>query len=151
MTIEEALSSIVDDGINLGAGDFVNVEALKVAADVLRKAIDGNPVAPGHDDQYNIAEMAYNNGYAKGLEDGKPKWIPVSERLPEDDLPKGSKVKQIKVLVAYKTNGRWVTRTQTRVKGYWYGKPDKWDWAKTSDPITHWMPLQEPPKEDTNG
>lgn len=30
------------------------------------------------------------------------KWIPVSERLPEDDLPKCSKVKQIKVLIAGK-------------------------------------------------
>ena len=73
------------------------------------------------------------------------KWIPVTERLPEHDLPKGSKVKQIKVLVAYKTNSRWVTRTQIRAKGYWYGEPDRWSWVKTSDPITHWMPLPEPP------
>lgn len=73
------------------------------------------------------------------------RWIPVSERLPEDDLPKDSKVKQIKVFVAYKTNGRWVTRTQIRKKGYWYGAPDEWDWIKESDPITHWMPLPEPP------
>ena len=75
-------------------------------------------------------------------------WIPVTEKLPEDDLPKDSKVKQIKVLVAYKTNGRWVERTQIRVKGYWFREPDKWSWAKTSDPISHWMPLPEPPKED---
>ena len=39
------------------------------------------PVAPGCDDQYNIAEMSYNNGYAKGLEDGmketekRAKWV----------------------------------------------------------------------------
>lgn len=76
------------------------------------------------------------------------RWIPVTEKLPEDDLPKDSKVKQIKVLVAYKTNGRWVERTQIRVKGYWFREPDKWSWAKTSDPISHWMPLPEPPKED---
>ena len=30
-------------------------------------------------------------------------WIPVTERLPEDDLPKDSKRKSIKVLVTYKT------------------------------------------------
>ncbi len=29
------------------------------------------PAVPGHTDQYNIAEMSYNNGYAKGYEDGK--------------------------------------------------------------------------------
>ena len=86
MTLEEALSSIENDGIRLGAGDFVDVEALKVAADVLRKAIESNPVIPGHDDRYNIAEMSYNNGYAKGCEDGKPKWIPVSERLPDSGV-----------------------------------------------------------------
>lgn len=122
MTIEQALASIVDDGINLGAADFVDVEALKVAADVLRKVIAGRLVEPGHE------------------------WISVEERMPEDDLPIGSKVKQIKVFVAYKTNGRWVTRTQIRKKGRWYGAPDEWDWIKISDPITHWMPMPEPPK-----
>ena len=74
------------------------------------------------------------------------KWIPVTERLPEDDLPKDSKVKRIKVLVAYRTNGNWIVRTQVRAKGYWYGEPDRWDWIKMSDPITHWMPLPEAPK-----
>lgn len=29
------------------------------------------PAVPGHADQHNISEMAYNNGYAKGYEDGK--------------------------------------------------------------------------------
>lgn len=29
------------------------------------------PAVPGHADQYNISEMAYKNGYAKGLEDAK--------------------------------------------------------------------------------
>ena len=74
------------------------------------------------------------------------RWIPVTERLPEDDLPKDSKVKRIKVQVAYRTNGNWIVRTQVRAKGYWYGEPDRWDWIKMSDPITHWMPLPEPPK-----
>ena len=74
-------------------------------------------------------------------------WVPVAEHLPEDYLPKDSKVKQTKVLVAYKTNGRWVERTQIRVKRYCYGDPDKWSWVKTSDPISHWMPLLEMPKD----
>ncbi len=77
----------------------------------------------------------------------KPKWIPVTERLPEDDLPKDSKKKIIKVLVTYKTsNGVPVVRTNTRQKGR-RNKSAGWDWA-VSDPITHWMPLPETPKED---
>lgn len=76
------------------------------------------------------------------------RWIPVTERLPEDDLPKDSKVKRIKVLVAYRTNGNWIVRTQVRAKGFWYGEPDRWDWIKERDPITHWMPLPEAPKGD---
>lgn len=37
MNIREALQIIEDDGINLGAGDFVDTDALKVAGAVLRK------------------------------------------------------------------------------------------------------------------
>ncbi len=36
MTVEEALKEIVENGIELGAGDYVDVKALKVA----RKALD---------------------------------------------------------------------------------------------------------------
>ncbi len=75
----------------------------------------------------------------------KLRWIPVVERLPEDDLPKDSTAKQIKVLVAYKRrNCSWVIRTQLRQKGRWYGRPNEWDWS-VSDPISHWLPLPEPP------
>lgn len=73
------------------------------------------------------------------------KWIPVTERLPEDDLLNDSKVKTIKVLVSYKTSmGVPVVRTQIRKKGRRYHR-DEWSWAKF-EPITHWMPLPEPPK-----
>jgi hypothetical protein len=36
MTIEEAIKDLEEDGIMLGAGDYVDVEALKVAVDVMR-------------------------------------------------------------------------------------------------------------------
>ena len=32
--------------------------------------------------EHDIAEVAFNNGYEKGYADAKPKWIPVTERLP---------------------------------------------------------------------
>ena len=43
MTVQEALKDIVESGIELGAGDFVNVEALKVAVSALEKQIPKNP------------------------------------------------------------------------------------------------------------
>jgi hypothetical protein len=36
MTIEEAIKDIQEDGIDLGAGDYVDLDALKVAVDVMR-------------------------------------------------------------------------------------------------------------------
>lgn len=39
MTPEEALKDIIESGINLGAGDYVDPEALKVAAKALEKQI----------------------------------------------------------------------------------------------------------------
>ena len=95
-------------------------------------------------DEHTSHELAYKKGYEKGKQDAQ-KWIPVTERLPEDDLPKDSKVKNIKVLGFYKTSmGVPVVRTQTRQKWRWNHR-DEWIWGKT-DPITHWMPLPEPPK-----
>ena len=38
---------------------------------LLENGVKLYPAAPGHNDQYNIAEMAYNNGYEKGFADGK--------------------------------------------------------------------------------
>ena len=37
MTKKEALNDIIENGINLGAGDFVSLEALKVAAEALQE------------------------------------------------------------------------------------------------------------------
>jgi hypothetical protein len=137
-------ANMVSDQVrgNLGAGDFVDIEALKVAADVLRKAIEGNPVIPGHDDQYNIAEMSYNNGYAKGCEDSKPKWIPVSERLPEKGQSGVFPDDSINVLVYREYYD------EIRVGHYDY----HWNEFYTVDDllmghVTHWMPLPNPPKE----
>ena len=36
MTIEEAIKDIQEDGIDLGAGDYVDVEALKVAVKTMK-------------------------------------------------------------------------------------------------------------------
>lgn len=67
----------------------------------------------------------------------KPKWIHVSERLPE--------VGQ-KVLFSY----RGCIKKRPRIFIGWYnGK--QWDSLfATEYYVTHWMPLPEAPKEDTD-
>lgn len=44
MTKQEALKSIVEDGINLGAGDYIELEALALAKEALEKQIPKNPI-----------------------------------------------------------------------------------------------------------
>ena len=80
-------------------------------------------------DNHTATEIAYKNGYAKGYADAM-KWIPVTERLPEEDgwylVYRGEYggicIVHYKVL---KTKGKWMC---------------KWE------EVTHWMPLPEPPK-----
>ena len=36
MTIEEAIKNIQEDGIDLGAGDYVDIEALKIAVETMK-------------------------------------------------------------------------------------------------------------------
>lgn len=88
---------------------------------------------------YEATEIAYKNGYQKGLEDGKPKWIPVTERLPDKD---GT------YLV------RWADKSVSDADyesiqggfGYWLDIAwDVADWFSYVD-ITHWMPLPQAPK-----
>lgn len=87
-------------------------------------------------------------------EQAVPKWIRVQDRLPEDVIDPASiaHVKSIKVLVAIKNKNGMTVRTQTRFKQNRYlgGKPlTEWKWRYSAGEVTHWMPLPEPPKEDT--
>lgn len=79
-----------------------------------------------------------------------PKWISVEDRLPEDDLPEGSEVKLIKVLVAIKAKNGVTVRTQTRHQRTLYDTRREpffdWEWRYSAGKVTHWMKLPEPPK-----
>ena len=81
---------------------------------------------------HDACEQAYRNG----LEDGKPKWIPVTERPPKE---RGCYL----VTVKHWLDGKPVTR-----EAKWNGA----DWlscykAEELTPrVTHWMPLPEPAK-----
>ena len=78
------------------------------------------------------------------------RWISVNDRMPEDDLPPGSKTKRINVLVAIKSARGYTVRTQTRMRAAEYyilhGYPE-WFWRFSAGDVTHWMPIPEPPKE----
>ena len=64
----------------------------------------------------------------------KQKWIPVTERLPEQNDP-------VLVVTKYMSIGI------DRLEGMVFDKPD---FRKLGvDSVTHWMPLPEPPKEET--
>lgn len=94
-------------------------------------------------DNETLAEDIYN-----WVGKGGPvqEWISVKDRLPEDDLPKGSKVKQIKVLTALKSDkGVWTIRSQMRYRDSW-SREYRWIWKYSGSDVTHWMPLPQPPK-----
>ena len=82
---------------------------------------------------HEATEIAYKNGY----EAGKPKWIPVTERLPEVRVPVLTLSVQRKVGIGFLTQGSVVNDG----KAYFYAR------YGASMP-THWMPLPELPKED---
>lgn len=84
-----------------------------------------------------------------------PRWIPVTERLPEDDYVPGDKTVQIKVIVCNVNNGSRSIRTLTRCWDRWLSRDGnvlewkwRWTWSKNvrDNEITHWMPLFEFPK-----
>lgn len=84
---------------------------------------------------YEATELAYRNGY----EAGKPKWIPVTERLPNENedvlCSRGNHIGALMDVYTYKGNNKWEDT---------YGN---WNYGDIEG-ITHWMPLPEPPKEE---
>ena len=105
-------------------------------------------------DEHTSHEQAYKNGYEKGKQDAM-KWIPVTERLPEEHESIFAKVYRterweplmflnvsddVLVVVKYENGGTKVKTAHT-TDGEWrliniYGAKE----------VTHWMPLPEPPK-----
>ena len=78
------------------------------------------------------------------IEEQQPRWIPVTERLPENDCP---------VLVTYLGFHDRSPRANMlayidRDLGWCWWNDDIPDWTPCAVEITHWMPLPQPPKEE---
>lgn len=87
------------------------------------------------EDLQDACDMAHDSladafVYIEQLEAQIPRWIPVEERLPEDD--------QAALVIC--RDGYITTMTFGYERWWWQGTED--------DSVTHWMPLPEAPKED---
>ena len=87
----------------------------------------------------NIAEL---DEAADAIEElSKPRWIPVTERLPEE----------WKSVLTYQPYVGDEEKPLIRVS--WYIGVGSWRECERANklelPVTHWMPLPEPPKEET--
>lgn len=86
----------------------------------------------------------YGKGYAEGYAAAQadtPRWISVEERLPEVDE---------RVLACVGIPGELSVWDGVRWNGEeWEAEEEAaYDyWTTIDDPVTHWMPLPEPPKE----
>ena len=76
-------------------------------------------------------------GYRKKIEELETasKWIPVSERLPE----------QHSSVIVYRKTKRFSMLHYSNALGFHFYDSEWGD--VTVDDVTHWMPLPEPPKE----
>lgn len=85
---------------------------------------------------HDATEAAYKKGY----EDGQPKWIPVTERLPEKDG---------EYLVRLGDKSIFNTEYESKFGSFGYWLSIMWvedaEWFPYVG-VTHWMPLPEPPK-----
>lgn len=112
------------------------LDCLSEAADAIeemKKVL--NTVQDAHNEGYDV-------GYWAGRRDYEPKWIPVTERLPE----KGKKV----LVFAYGNDVFTAMLTNRAENNNPVFECNK-SFLEIAKPgrITHWMPLPEPPKEET--
>ena len=82
------------------------------------------------------AQLMFSNDAAKAIAEKVPKWIPVTERLPEEWCPVLGLIQYCEeppaqMVLWYLGNGHW---------------RETWRGDMIVSAVTHWMPLPEPPK-----
>ena len=119
---------------------------------VLLPHSEGNAVAKLHRDAADAIEtmcemVATAHGelanVIQSYEESKPRWIPVTERFPE-------KTNHYLVYIECKCDGIFMSAW---VQVAWFCEKFYWEHVQGDDvfkeTVTHWMPLPEPPKEET--
>ena len=85
---------------------------------------------PNIDKAELIRALQYDRDqYEKGFQDGQPKWIPVTERLPEP----------FEIVYVYIPKDKRITDAYITRHMEWVG-------VRMNCEVTHWMPLPEPPE-----
>ena len=120
---QKELAKVIEKYFGADAG-YLDISCLDLARVIIEA---------GWSKQNRDIHWATEQAYKNGKEAGKPKWIPVTERLPENICP---------VLVA-------IEGLNKAFHG-WYQDEKWWTVGAGSRPftqkVTHWMPLPEPPK-----
>ena len=110
-----------------------------------------------------IAESASLERYKEALsmavaalrEKEERRWIPVTERLPEEDgdylVFKRFAGNAWSDVVSFAKDGRQVSECTfvEKWQNVWYYYDSEWGYIRT-DAVTHWMPLPEPPEKAIN-
>lgn len=84
---------------------------------------------------------ATESAYKKGYEDGQPKWIPVTEMLPDTQ-----EYDWVLVQITFMPGCLFGVPIVAELRdGTWYDAYDETIEGQF-EKVTHWMPLPEPPK-----
>ena len=118
---EELVKRLRETSIDFGELDHVSVMLLE-AADAIEKL--------------NVFNLMWQEA-AKIAHEAEPKWIPVTERLPDV-------FKHVLVNIPGMYPHPTVQEAFREKNGMWYSNGFRYE----ADEITHWMPLPKPPTEE---
>lgn len=112
----------------------IQTQLIQKQEEQILKAVQSVAVDVDHDELFRALKYdrdQYMKGYRDGVADAKPKWIAVSERLPEP----------FALVLTYDS-------TATMVADSYLTRHHEWVGVRMNHKVTHWMPIPELPKEE---